>query len=268
MHIYTIVNKLDGKIYVGKSFRRFGLRENEHFKFALAGKNYCPYLYNAIRMHGRNAFEICLLSGYASSKEDLSAQEKFYITKYRANDHQFGYNLTSGGEGADYWRGKKRSLEDRMKMRVAKLGKKQDPKIVFQRTRVHVGNQYNLGRKQSEEERQIRSERSSRHMLGKHVTEDVKKKISESVRKAIAGKSNPFFGRRHSEESRRKMSEALTGRHPSAETLQKRSIALRGKKRTEETKKRMSEAAKKRGVSAEHIRYMVECRLAKRTSNG
>lgn len=33
-------------------------------------------------------------------------------------------NLTSGGEGNDFWKGKKRSEEDRLKMRKAQLGKK------------------------------------------------------------------------------------------------------------------------------------------------
>jgi group I intron endonuclease len=269
MHIYVIINKLDGKIYVGKSFRRFGLRENEHFKFALAGKNYCPYLYNAIRMYGKDAFEVCMLSGYATSREDLSTQEKYYIAKHRANDCQFGYNLTSGGEGADYWSGKKRSSEDRAKMSAAKLGTKQSPEHVAKRSKAMIGNTNCLGRKQSEEERRMRSLASPRWMLGRHLSEETKEKISQSVSVSISGDKNPFFGKRHTEESRRKMSEALTGRYPSVETLQKRSAALKGKKRTEDTKKRMSEAAKKRGVSAEHIRHMVECRLAKRAvSNG
>src|SRR5208282_5029616 len=285
MHIYCLRNKIDGKVYIGKSLRRFGAREKEHIRLALKGKTHCPYLYNAIRVHGADAFETCLVSDHAESNEDLCVQERHYIAEYKANNAHFGYNLTSGGEGADYWRGRKRSPETIAKMRIAKLGTKQNPEVVFKRTRVHVGKKYTLGRKQSPEERKMRSLTSPCHRLGKQMTEESRGKLRQ-----YKGEKASAFGKVWvhvddkqllinpeklgfyktlgwvlgvSDLAKRKNRDSHLGVFPSVETLQKRSAALQGKKRTEETKKRMSEAAKKRGVSREHIMRMVEARRKK-----
>ena len=61
-------------------------------------------------------------------------------------------------------------------------------------------------------------------------SEETRKKISESQK----GENNPMYGKKHSEESRKKISEALKGEnHP-----------MYGKTHSEETKKKMSEAQK------------------------
>jgi group I intron endonuclease len=280
----------NGKVYIGKSFRCFGLREEEHFKFALQGKNYCPHFYNAIRVHGREGFKISLLSGYASSREDLSSQEKFYIAKYRSNETTFGYNLTSGGEGADYWRGKKRSEKDRQKMRAAKLGIKQSPETIAKRSLAMHGNTNCLGRKQSFEERKMRSLASPKSMLGKHHSQETKNKISISVSSAIQGENNPFFGKHHSDKTCEKLSVQRQGVVPGCQRIAARSVSgtawvynpeTQYSKRISQEEQplyslngwisgrgpRASEAAKKRGVPMEHIRLMVERRLAKKVAH-
>ena len=54
------------------------------------------------------------------------------------------------------------------------------------------------------------------------------------------GKNNPFSGKHHSPETRRKMSEAK--HNPSAKTRRKLSKAQRGRKHSAETRRKMSEA--------------------------
>ena len=56
------------------------------------------------------------------------------------------------------------------------------------------------------------------HHIGRHHTEDSKKRISAASK-----------GRRHTEEARKKMSEAHKGKHPSEETRKKLSEAQKGK---------------------------------------
>jgi len=70
---------------------------------------------------------------------------------------------------------------------------------------------------------------------GKKHTEETRQKISEAL-----------TGRTLSDEHRRKLSEAHTGKTLSEETKQKMSETRTGKKRAEETKKKMSIAAKNR----------------------
>ena len=69
-------------------------------------------------------------------------------------------------------------------------------------------------------------------MLGKHLSEETRKKISESNN----GENNPMFGKHHSADTRKKMSEALKGennpmfgKHHSEETCKKISEARKGK---------------------------------------
>jgi group I intron endonuclease len=259
MHIYCILNRVNGKVYLGKSIRNFGIRENEHFKAALDGKTGCTYLFNAIRKYGKKAFEVSLVSGWANSSDDLNAQEKEFIARYRANEPEFGYNLTAGGDGMNA-----PSPEVRRKMRLAKLGTKQSTETIAKRAKAMVGNQWNKGRIQSDEERAMRSRMSAKPMLGKHHSKETRQKISESITPLVTGENNPFFGKHHSDEVKQKLRETNTGRKHTQEELTKMSQGNTGKKRSEETLKRMSEAAKKRGVSKKHIMRMVEARQKKK----
>lgn len=56
------------------------------------------------------------------------------------------------------------------------------------------------------------------------------------------GSKNPMFGKCHSEETKRKMSEARKGRVNSRESIEKNRIANTGKKRTPEQRAKISKA--------------------------
>ena len=78
------------------------------------------------------------------------------------------------------------------------------------------------------------------HHLGKHLSEDTRKKLSESNK----GENNPMFGTHHSVEARKKMSEAKIGKHHSVEARKKMSEARKGKHLSEETRTKLSETIK------------------------
>lgn len=76
---------------------------------------------------------------------------------------------------------------------------------------------------------------------------------NERVSKAHKGEKNHFFGKHHTEESKKKMSKAKKGKHLSEEHKKKLSENMKGEKNhnygkqlSEETKKKMSEAHKRR----------------------
>ena len=86
---------------------------------------------------------------------------------------------------------------------------------------------------------------STLHRTGKRHSEETRLKMSEAKR----GENNPLFGKHHSEESRKKMSEANKGKHRSAETCHKiaeskkgENHPLFGKHRSAETRQKLSEA--------------------------
>jgi hypothetical protein len=265
---------------VGKSTRGIGVREREHLKNALDGSTGCPYFYHAVRKYGVDAFLICTLA-IVSDYEELNHTEINLIKGYLSEDSKFGYNLTPGGDGLS-----NPSVEIRAKMSAARKGKKQSPETVAKRVKCLYGNTFSLGRKQSDAERRMRSERSG--MKGTSVSSEVKQKLhlanlGRGGRLSALGKKWVFNPNSKVQKLvfpsevdnllsvgwLRGMDPEVVARipvnhnSPSPETLAKRSKSLTGKKRTPETIQRMSEAAKKRGVSREHILYMIESRLHK-----
>ena len=71
--------------------------------------------------------------------------------------------------------------------------------------------------------------------------------LGEEVNKKLRGENNPFYGKHHSNEARRKISEARTGKKfgpLSEETKKKISEAQKGKKHSEERIRKNSESHK------------------------
>ena len=85
------------------------------------------------------------------------------------------------------------------------------------------------------------------HKLGKHLSEETRKKLSESKK----GEKCYIFGKHLSEETRKKISESKKGKYPSEESRKKMSESKKGKKcyifgkhLSEETRTKLSEAIK------------------------
>lgn len=85
---------------------------------------------------------------------------------------------------------------------------------------------------------------------GKKRSEETRKKLSDAHRGKYAGENNPMYGKKHSDETRRKMSDAK--KNMSEETRKKISIGHKGKHLSEEHKKKLSEAKKGKPKSEEH----------------
>ena len=111
---------------------------------------------------------------------------------------------------------------------------------------------------------------------GKHHSDETKKKISD----AGIGEKNHNFGQHRNKETRKKISKTKKGQHPSEETKQKISNAMRGEKNhkygkhhSKETRKKISEVLKKRGGgfggkhhSAETLKKMSDIKERKKAS--
>jgi hypothetical protein len=87
-------------------------------------------------------------------------------------------------------------------------------------------------------------------MWGRKHSEESKRKNSESNKLATSGEKNGMFGKHHNEETRKKIGDRSRCRIDSDETRQKKSLAAKrinlGRKHTSLTRQRMSEAAKGR----------------------
>lgn len=96
------------------------------------------------------------------------------------------------------------------------------------------------GRHHSEETKLLLSKNNARYWLGKHPSEEHKRKLSE----ASKGINSYWYGKQRSAETKRKISEANKGRIISIETREKIGKVNIGKHRSEEAKKNISESMK------------------------
>jgi group I intron endonuclease len=94
MVVYQITNKINGKVYIGKSVKFLRGRWAQHRKDA-ESQNPHTLLAPAIAEHGPNAFSIQVLR-HGSSKSELAAMEEYEIFAKRSIDPNRGYNRQLG----------------------------------------------------------------------------------------------------------------------------------------------------------------------------
>jgi hypothetical protein len=82
-----------------------------------------------------------------------------------------------------------------------------------------------------------------------NLSDETKKKLSEIRKGLLSGERNGRYGMPVSEETRKKISDALTGKPLSEETRKKISQALKGRKISEENKLKISQCHKGKIVS-------------------
>ena len=95
--IYAIRNKIDHKIYIGKSKNiehRFWCHRNNLSKTDRNRKQTNRYLWNAVQKYGLDNFEFFILESInVVDEEFLSDRELYYIDLFRSTESEFGYNL-------------------------------------------------------------------------------------------------------------------------------------------------------------------------------
>lgn len=117
-YIYTIFNKANGKIYVGKTSnpnarwrKHIYASENKHGE-----KQF--YFHRALKKYGINSFTFSILQIFNNEKDSFDA-ERYWIKYFKSNINTFGYNLTEGGEGSS---GNIMSEEAKKKISLAHIG--------------------------------------------------------------------------------------------------------------------------------------------------
>ena len=92
-YIYQITNKINGKVYIGKTEFSIEKRFKEHCRDFLREKNEKRPLYAAMRKYGVENFEISLIE----ETDNPNEREIFWIEYF--GTFKYGYNATLGGDG-------------------------------------------------------------------------------------------------------------------------------------------------------------------------
>lgn len=209
MIVYKIINKINGKIYIGQTKYSISTRFSQHVHYANKRK-YTSVLLEAIRKYGRENFEINILVR-CDTMEEMNHREAYYIALFDSISPN-GYNLDSGGKN------KKMHESTKIKISVAKTGKRLAPFSEEHRANLSKANRgRGKGRKLDENVKKKISEANSgsnNYMFGKRHSEECKQRMSENKRGKYLGNKNPFFGKKHSEEIKRMLSEKAKNKIP------------------------------------------------------
>ena len=96
--IYIIRNKINGKMYIGKS-NNIDRRIKEHKSTYEQNRTPNKPLYKAFKKYNINNFSFETLELCPS--EQLNEREKYWIKFFNTCDSKNGYNILSGGDGHD-----------------------------------------------------------------------------------------------------------------------------------------------------------------------
>lgn len=215
-YVYAATNLLDEKYYIGKTF---DLNERWTNHKSSARKGSSCYFHRALNKYGAENFDLKILAETETEQEALDL-ERLWIILTGSYKEEIGYNLTFGGDGV------RPNEATRKKESAANKGRRKTEEEKEHLRRINTGRRHSL-----ESIAKMRIVQSGR------VTSEETKAKQSAVRKGrFGGENHPMYGKKHSEESRKKMSESLSGRDS----------WNNGLPWGEETRQKMSEGQKKR----------------------
>lgn len=194
MIIYKITNKINNKIYIG-STSNFEERKKVHLRTLNNGTHHNIYLTRAVSKYGVDAFEFGVLE---DSESNQFEREQFWIDSLRPE-----YNIGPVGGGDNLTN---HPLRDEIIAKMTKTVKANMEALGPEGRSAKYGK---LGEDNSNWRGGI-----SRSFCSCGKEKALTAKVCGSCRDRT-GENNPFFGKTHSAETRKKISEAAKGRVPS-----------------------------------------------------
>ena len=226
--IYQYTNTLSGLIYVGQTIEP-ARRLRQYTREVASNRSNPRLIIQAMQHAGLDAFTYQVLAE-ATTADELTRLEIHFIATLQANDPQYGYNRTTGGQCGAV--GRICSAETKAKMSLAKRGK--IGRICSAETKAKIGL--------ASRSRICSAETKAKIGLasrGRTCSDETKAKMSQAHRDHTV-----------SDETRAKLSQTGLGRIHSAETKAKMSLAKRGKTLSVEHKAKIAQAMRGRGRRA------------------
>lgn len=186
-YIYKITNHVNGKIYIGQKKSPVLIET-----YWGSGK----LITQAIKKYGVENFSREILQ-WCSCKEELNQQEVYFISIFKSQDSNVGYNISPGGTSINS--GRHFSEEHKRKISESNKGKKASEKTKSKLSESHKGLQ--AGEKHP--------------LYGKHPSKETRKLISEA-----------HMGIKKSDQARKRMS--IAHQNPSVQLRESMSARMKG----------------------------------------
>jgi len=163
-HIYKILNKTNGKFYLGSTCM-IEERWKDHVYELKTGKKIeiNPHLQNAWDKYGEDSFALEIVE--ETNDDILFEREQFYLDLLMSWDNEIGYNIAKSVFSP--LKGRKMSLESKLKLSLSLKGKIRTP----------------------EHQRKL-----TLSQIGKKRSDETKKKISLNRKGKYCGEKNHKFG--------------------------------------------------------------------------
>jgi group I intron endonuclease len=168
--IYKYTNRINRKVYVGKTDRALATRHNEHKYTSKIGDTHWA---NALKKWGIESFDLEVLCEVPT--DDGAFVEMLFIESLDSTNKKFGYNSTDGGEGV---LGHKHTEETKSQIRKTVSGRR----LGHFARQPAFGNKYAAGQAWSDERRHA----VSRRFKGQ-------KRSPESIAKAMITRYGPGY---------------------------------------------------------------------------
>lgn len=208
--VYCIVNKVNGKRYVGSAAHSLEARGYSHFWHLERDTHKNKHLQASFNKYGKDNFEFAVLERCSPNR--CVKREQRWMNHFQSWDRRFGYNQASRAgstlgrryseETKQVWVGKRHTLESRMKMTITNRGK-------------------------------------GKALKGRPKSPEHRAKLSAAI-KAKGGIGCFRKGFVKTAEHRARIAATLKGRKQPPELVAKRVAKLRGRKRTAEQRLRLS----------------------------
>jgi group I intron endonuclease len=223
--IYMIKNEINEKFYIGSS-KNIDTRWVVHKSKLKMNKHDNIHLQRSYNKYGKENFSYIILE--ETDAEILLSKEQEYLDKYKDDTQSFNIGLkSSGGDNLTNNPNREEIIEkikNSLKIRYENMTDEEKQKI----SENHKGvKNANYGNNWSEEMKQIASKRTTEYFkthdqslknktleefYGYDTAKEMKEKMSDHG-KTRTGEKNPFYGKKHTEETKEKIKEKRIGKY-------------------------------------------------------
>ena len=227
-YIYKIINKINGKFYIGSTVN-FEKRKRKHLNELNNNKHHNIFLQRAFKKYGIDSFDFSYKEKEFNNIKELHLLEERYINYCWSSGKLYNVSKkSSGGDLISYHPNNKqfRELQSKLlKERYSNMSAEEKKKMS---ENLKGDKNPNFGNRWSDEQRLKASERMKREkkslfydykgktfeeIFGEEKTKMIKERISKSSSKRI-GEKNSFYGKHHSDETKKILSEKRKGVKP------------------------------------------------------